>query len=197
MGLSGIALGAGLAVVGAVISRLLADEATPWIVGALIRRAVDRLPEEQKERREEEWRSHVNDIPGDLGKIVTTLGFAVASHHLRRLSGKSAPGSAFKRSCDILGAIITLAMVAPPFCGAALLIKVLDGGPVFSRHRRIGPNGRPFDYLKFRTVAIDSDEIPRTTMLGGYLCYTQMDELPTLLNILKGEMSLWDRRDQL
>lgn len=92
--LSAVAVGFGVAaagLVGAVLSRLLAEEVKAWmprVVDALIRGAVARLPEDQKERRKEEWHSHVNDIPGDLGKFVTAVGFVIAS---RRLADKELP----------------------------------------------------------------------------------------------------------
>jgi exopolysaccharide production protein ExoY len=92
-------------------------------------------------------------------------------------------------------------------------IKLLDPGPAFYRHRRIGLNGVPFECLKFRTMAVDADAVlqrhlaangeaareweqshklkrdPRVTPLGSALRKTSLDELPQLLNILKGEMS--------
>jgi len=92
MGLTNIAVAAGIFVVGvlgAAVSRLLADEAKAWTpraVKTLIRVAVARLPEAQRSRRDEEWQSHVNDTPGDLSKLITAVGFIIASRRIRDFS---------------------------------------------------------------------------------------------------------------
>src|SRR5690349_15378191 len=80
-----IALVAILGVIGAACSRLLADETKawlPWLTEWLIQRAVSRLPDNDRPRRDEEWRSHVNDTPGDLGKIFAAAGFCRAARSL-------------------------------------------------------------------------------------------------------------------
>jgi hypothetical protein len=87
--LSTIAIGSALAVagvIGAALARLLADEAKAWtprLVEILIRSAVARLPEDQRERRYEEWRAHINDVPGDLSKLLTASGFIIASLYFK------------------------------------------------------------------------------------------------------------------
>jgi hypothetical protein len=73
-------------VVGAVLFRVLSDEVkawNPWIVDRLITLAERKLPEEYRARLSEEWRSHVDEIPGDLGKLFTACGFLIASRKLR------------------------------------------------------------------------------------------------------------------
>src|SRR5579872_182406 len=125
----------------------------------------------------------------------------------------SVVGGVFKRGFDIIGALAAI-IVLLPFVGLiALAIKLSDRGPVFYRHRRVGLNGAPFDCLKFRTMVVNSDEAlqrhlatnrdaarewaesqklkrdPRITPLGHTMRKTSVDELPQLLNILKGEMS--------
>jgi hypothetical protein len=71
-----------LGVVTAALSRLLADECkawVPWLTKWFVRRAAAGLPENQRERYKEEWESHIDEIPGDIGKIVTALGFVMAA----------------------------------------------------------------------------------------------------------------------
>src|SRR3984957_11558996 len=115
-----------------------------------------------------------------------------------------------KRLFDIVCASVALFAVAPLMVIAAVLIKLDSRGPVFFRQQRIGRFGRPFSILKFRTMVDDADELkdslrgkngvlgvmfkigadPRITRSGKLLRKTALDELPQLLNILKGEMSM-------
>ena len=122
-------------------------------------------------------------------------------------------GGVVKRGFDVLGALAALLLLLPLFALIGLAIKLWDRGPVFYRHQRIGHNGALFDCLKFRSMVPNSDEVlsrhlaasgeaareweesqklkydPRVTPLGLSLRKTSIDELPQLVNILKGEMS--------
>lgn len=76
-----------LAVIGAASSRLIAEEVRewmPWAADRLIKRAVDRLPADQRERYREEWRAHVDDTPGLVGKLYVAVGFLSASRGIAR-----------------------------------------------------------------------------------------------------------------
>lgn len=123
------------------------------------------------------------------------------------------PLRTLKRSFDIVGSFVGLVLLTPLFCWLALLIKRGDPGPIFYAQTRIGRDGVPFRCLKFRTMAVDADERlerwrdenpelyeeylhtfklrndPRITPLGDWLRRTSLDELPQLVNILRGEMS--------
>lgn len=104
-----------------------------------------------------------------------------------------------KRTLDILLASLLLVITAPVFFVVSLAIKFQDGGPVFYRQRRWGYGGRTFNVYKFRSMAVESQQVEairpasvdddRVTVLGRFLRRAGMDELPQLLNILKGEMS--------
>jgi putative colanic acid biosynthesis UDP-glucose lipid carrier transferase len=104
-----------------------------------------------------------------------------------------------KRLIDILGALAGLVLLLPLLLLTAALIKLDSPGPIFFRQKRCGFNGRPFDIFKFRTMTVlengpvvcqaaKSDS--RVTRLGKWLRRTSIDELPQLINVLIGSMSL-------
>ncbi len=119
-------------------------------------------------------------------------------------------GDLFKRAIDIVLASGALVLAAPVFLAAAIAIRIEDGGPVFFRQRRVGKDGRPFNMLKLRTMVVEAEAIlpglvnvgalgepvfklerdPRVTRTGRFLRRTSLDELPQILNVLRGEMSL-------
>jgi len=97
---------------------------------------------------------------------------------------------------------LVLLIVAAPVIGAcALLVKLTSRGPAFYRQQRVGLNGRLFTMYKLRTMHADAEAVtgpvwaqrrrdPRVTLVGAFLRRTHLDELPQLLNVLRGEMSL-------
>ena len=104
-----------------------------------------------------------------------------------------------KRIFDVALSGMGLAISAPVWLAAAALIKLEDGGPVFYRQERVGLRGTTFTVLKFRSMITDAERHdgprqavandPRVTRVGRLLRATAMDELPQLLNILRGDMS--------
>ena len=118
----------------------------------------------------------------------------------RALKEPSAAMLAAKRALDIAGALLGLVFFAPLFVGIAIAIKATARGPVFFRQKRHGYHNRRFWILKFRTMHAHlgdqngtqqtvSDD-PRVTLVGRVLRKTSLDELPQLINVLKGDMSL-------
>ena len=120
---------------------------------------------------------------------------------------------ALKRTVDLAGSLFGLVILSPFFAVAALAIKLDSTGPVFFRQTRVGLHNREFEILKFRTMAADADgrkdEVahlnkhqggdermfkvehdPRVTRVGRFLRHRSLDELPQLLNVLRGQMSL-------
>ena len=105
-----------------------------------------------------------------------------------------------KRAMDIILCCIAMIPAAPIMLIVAAAIKLEDGGPVFYKQKRLTRNGREFEILKFRSMIVDaekydgavlaSDQDPRITKVGRIIRACRVDELPQLLNILKGDMSI-------
>ena len=101
-----------------------------------------------------------------------------------------------KRLLDIIFSLILIILMSPIFLIISLLIKIEDGGPVFYKQKRIGYKNKVFTIFKFRSMNVmnEQDELKvnqreRITKIGNFLRKTSLDELPQLINILKGEMS--------
>lgn len=105
-----------------------------------------------------------------------------------------------KRALDALAAASLLLLLFPLFLIIAILIKLDSRGPVFFRQERVGLNGRLFKVIKFRTMIDNAEKLgsgimtdkedPRITRVGRYLRKASIDEIPQLINVLRGEMSL-------
>lgn len=102
-----------------------------------------------------------------------------------------------KRLMDLCFASVALVLLALPMLVIALLVRLSLGSPVLFRQQRAGLHGKPFTLIKFRTMRDTRDErgelLPdevRLTRFGKWLRHTSLDELPELLNVLKGEVSL-------
>ncbi len=111
-----------------------------------------------------------------------------------------------KRAFDVVAAGIGLVVLSPLLAAIALLIKLHDGGPVFFLQERVGRRGKPFRIYKFRTMVVNADRMgpalttahdPRITPIGRFLRRYKLDELPQLINVLKGDMSLVGPRPEV
>jgi lipopolysaccharide/colanic/teichoic acid biosynthesis glycosyltransferase len=123
-----------------------------------------------------------------------------------------------KRSVDVVGAILVLIVLSPVLLLVALAVRLTSRGPVFFRQIRVGLGGDPFVMLKFRTMVHDAElrqaalqesnvysedplfklaKDPRTTPIGVFLRRSSLDEMPQLINVLRGEMSLVGPRPAL
>ncbi len=111
-----------------------------------------------------------------------------------------------KRTFDLLAAVLGLLLLAPVLAALAAWIRLDSSGPALFRQERVGRGGRPFRIYKFRTMVVDAPgrgpEItvgrdPRVTRAGAFLRRTKLDELPQLLNVLLGDMSLVGPRPEV
>jgi exopolysaccharide biosynthesis polyprenyl glycosylphosphotransferase len=150
----------------------------------------------------------VNFLPRSLSEVsfdefggVPLLTFSTAPHDELLL---------FIRRCvDVVAALLLIAVLSPLLAAVALVIKLTSPGPVLFRQLRCGLHGRPFVFLKFRSMRVGADLMkhhlapfnemdgpafkmtndPRVTPVGRFLRRTSLDELPQLFNILRGDMS--------
>ena len=151
-----------------------------------------------------------------LPRVLEVIGSSVQFDHLDGLTvmgvprfGLSRSSRMIKRSLDFTAAAAGLLLLAPSMLVLAAAIKLTSDGPVFFRQRRIGRDGRAFEIFKFRTMVVDAEarkhalrafneadglfkiaDDPRVTSIGRFLRRTSLDELPQLINVLRGEMSL-------
>lgn len=112
-----------------------------------------------------------------------------------------------KRIFDVLFALCGVFFLSPLFSTVSFLVKISSPGPIFFKQERVGRNGKIFKIYKFRTMQEDAPYIgnkfatprddPRITRVGYYLRRTNIDELPQLFNVIKGEMSLVGPRPEV
>jgi lipopolysaccharide/colanic/teichoic acid biosynthesis glycosyltransferase len=123
----------------------------------------------------------------------------------------------FKRVIDVAGATFFLLLTSPLIAVTAVIIKLTSHGPIFYQSKRVGLGGCKFDCLKFRTMLADADELkeslahlnerddvffkisedPRITQVGRLIRKYSLDEIPQMVNVLRGEMSLVGPRPPL
>lgn len=109
-----------------------------------------------------------------------------------------------KRLFDVIFSLVAAILLSPLMLLTALSIKVFDTGPIIFRQKRIGREGASFDFFKFRSMPVNTGDIPsdqlgriRLTWVGRLIRRTNIDELPQLLNILRGDMSFVGPRPAL
>lgn len=113
----------------------------------------------------------------------------------------------FKRGADILISLLGLIILSPVLAITALCIKIDSKGPVIFKQKRLGKDGKVFEILKFRSMCVGAEHTgsgvysgkgdARVTKVGKFIRATSIDELPQLLNILKGDMSIIGPRPPL
>jgi exopolysaccharide biosynthesis polyprenyl glycosylphosphotransferase len=132
-------------------------------------------------------------------RIADTGAVALEFQASSDRTSASRDAAALKRAMDLALAAGLLCVFSPLLLLIAILIRLDSPGPILFRQTRLGLNGRPFDILKFRSMSVleNGDRIvqatrndPRITRVGRILRKASLDELPQLVNVLKGEMSL-------
>ncbi len=142
----------------------------------------------------------VVDVPNLAGLSLTTTNLDGLPLIGLRESPHFGLNIVVKRAMDIVLSLLGLLIFGIPMLLIALLIKVTSPGPIFYRQERCSLNGRTFQMLKFRSMRVDAEQQsgavwtkkddPRRTRLGAFLRWSSADELPQLINVLKGDMSL-------
>lgn len=155
--------------------------------------------------------------PGARRSRVRVVSGARGAAVVIRPPRQPVPVRVAKRGFDILGSALLLVALSPLLIVVALAVRLDDHGPVFYRQERVGKDGTPFHMFKFRSMAVDADarlaellraqqtddkplfkiqNDPRLTRIGGFLRRYSIDEIPQLLNVLGGSMSLVGPRPQ-
>ncbi|MBN9503863.1 MAG: hypothetical protein BGO01_07115 [Armatimonadetes bacterium 55-13] len=142
--------------------------------------------------------------------MQTQSAFESAAMKRAEIPRRPVPYRVWKRGFDLAVSLVILAVLLPLFIILALLVKLTSKGPVFYASTRIGRCGKPFKFLKFRTMYQDADKRlgelmtqnekdgpifkmkndPRITPIGRFLRKYSLDELPQLIHVAKGEMSM-------
>jgi lipopolysaccharide/colanic/teichoic acid biosynthesis glycosyltransferase len=153
------------------------------------------------------WNDVVPEVSGNSASTLFPPFCAVPQDPTAYYAQPSAWSvSAIKRCIDFVFAAVALLLFWPLLLLAAVLVRYKSPGPVIFRQKRVGRNGVLFTVFKFRTMAIDAQEDgpsltkrgdPRVTRFGGFLRKYKLDELPQLVNVLRGEMSLVGPRPKL
>ncbi len=145
----------------------------------------------------------IESFKNDIGKLKEHSGIPLIT---REYSNQSFFYKFVKRFFDIILALIGFIISLPIFIIISILIIKDSKGPIIFNQRRIGLNGKPFKLFKFRSMYIDTPKYahcpisasdPRITKIGKWLRKTSLDELPQIINILKGDMSLVGPRPEM
>ena len=192
-----IAMAASLlcAVALAVISRLLADEAKAWtprLTEWFVERATRRLPLSQRARYGEEWRAHICELPGDIARLATAIGYISAAVRINGVLAPRQRSARLQRLVEIALAGVLLLLLFPLLTTIVVALKLEGPGPVIIL-RKVGRNAEPT--LTFRTRRkCSGKKIVVVTRLGQALERLDMDRLPILFDVLRGRAALIVRR---
>ena len=158
----------------------------------------------------------MNIITGETTENMETTSLRTQSDVKTKISKKVY--IKIKRVIDVILASVALILLSPLFAIIAIAIKIDSKGPVFFAHKRIGKNGKIIKLYKFRSMVINAEELiksftpeqmreykenykltndPRITKIGNFLRKTSLDELPQVINILKGEMTFVGTRPEV
>jgi exopolysaccharide biosynthesis polyprenyl glycosylphosphotransferase len=153
----------------------------------------------------------------ELKELITEPATSIVEEPSGTAAGSRRPFEFLKRVMDIVTAALILLLFLPVIPIIVLLIKLDSPGPILFRQKRVGKNGREFDFYKFRSMHVGAENViaslrplsgvdgpvfklkedPRVTGTGRFLRRSSLDELPQLLNVLKGDMSIVGPRPNL
>jgi hypothetical protein len=179
-------------VIAAAASRLIADDVKAWLpklIDRIIDRAVKRLPCEHRERFAEEWRSHIADTPGDLGKLIVAMGLSLAA---KRIAFHS---SVLTKLVNRIGAVVTIFILAPHFVFISLL-NIMYKRKIFETREYVRHDEKRIQCVIFNTsfTAKNGDNDALIQVMDRIMIRTGLTELPILLNVLRGEIAFSEIR---
>jgi hypothetical protein len=190
-----------------ILVKVVADEFKAWnprLTSYLLADAVRRLPLEERERYEEEWKRNLEDIPGDLSRVCYVLSLSRAASRIRGLiSAKETRISNLQprlhRIFQAALAVILLIWVAPVLVLVGLLVRIASAGPILVPHMISVENGKRIRVWRFRTfsgeMTFDTDAssvslgLPRTA-IGRVLVKSNVDCPPELWSVMRGDATL-------
>jgi lipopolysaccharide/colanic/teichoic acid biosynthesis glycosyltransferase len=204
-------------VLGALAAAAIAEEILGWVTPMcrrVLRRGARRLPGEWRARYAEEWEAELLALPGGpVTKLAWTIRTRVGVRALNAALARSRQPRVplLKEVLDRAGAVAMLVGIAPMVLLLAAAVKLTSRGPTLFRQERVGRAGESFQMLKLRSMYVDADQRlvglpaeesagrldPRVTPLGRFMRRYSLDELPQLLNVLRGDMSLVGPRPPL
>lgn len=110
---------------------------------------------------------------------------------IRHLATTATSPKTMKRALDLTAASMALVLIAPTMAGIAAALRLTGPGPVVVLHTRVGKDGKEFRMLKFRTFSATAPQDVRVSRIGQWLLRLGLDELPALLNVWRGDMSIF------
>jgi hypothetical protein len=182
-------------ILGSLIAILLATELQswiPWIERCLLRRAISKMPVELQARYSEEWSAHLADMPTPWARLIVALQLSSAGRAIASDSrqgdrrGRRTLEATVRRTFNLFAAASILLWVAPLLILTGLSIKLSSPGPLFIRTKRITARGEEWYVLKFRSTKLDGSQMS----VGRLVHRLSIDELPQLLNVIRGDMTL-------
>lgn len=147
---------------------------------------------------------HTKFIP-DYNHIIPTIPYTedllgIPVIHIRRTPLSNSLNNAIKRAVDIFGALVALILFSIPMLILACIVKITSPGPLIFKQTRVGLHNKEFQMYKFRSMRVQEEKEekkawttqndPRVTPIGKFMRKTNADELPQIINVLKGDMSL-------
>ena len=183
-------MGIVLAFILGIAGSVIAAEFFAWLPclrKALLAIAIYCVPKHYKSRLAEEWESHLDEIPGELIKTLVAADF-IRSGLVLNASSWCTWNALVWRTTNVVMGVCAALWLGPILISSSMALLVLDG-QIFDRRIRIGEGGKAFYLYKFMTIKWNGSEW-KETKIGALLYRTRLDEIPQLINVMKGDMTL-------